>query len=61
MMTLMMPLGGDGDNHQNDDVIYEWVLSELLRLLGLKFHTKISVNTYPLQFFVHEEALQGVL
>ena len=27
MMILMMPMGGG--NHQNEDVIYEWVLSEL--------------------------------
>ena len=54
MMILMMPLGvGWGGNHQNDDVIYEWVLSELLRLLGLKLNTKSSINTH--QSFVHEE------
>ena len=54
-------LRGGGGNHQNDDVIYEWVLSELLRLLGLNLNTKISVNTHPPQSFVHEEVILGVL
>ena len=37
-MTLIMPLGGGGDSHQNGYVKYEWVLSELL--FGLKLHLK---------------------
>ena len=59
MMTLMMPLGGmgrrGGVNHQNDDVIYEWVLSELLRLLGLKLNTNSSIKTHQPQSFVSKE------
>ena len=44
-----------GGDQQNDNVIYEWVLSELLRLLGLKFNTKSSINTHQPQSFVNKE------
>ena len=48
-------LRGVGGLSQNDDVIYEWVLSELLRLLGLKLNTKSSINTHQPQSFVNKE------